>query len=52
MSINERSLIGCFPEVDLEYSDKLHELHNGYPPAPENLAVSSDMLSKFCLKNC
>ena len=35
-------------KVDLEYCDKLHELHNGYPLAPENLAVSSDMLSKYC----
>ena len=37
-------------EVDLEYSDKLHELHNDYPLAPEKLAVFSDMLSKHCKK--
>ena len=36
--------------VDLEYSDKLHELHNDYPLAPEKLAVFSDMLSKYCKK--
>ena len=24
-------------EVDLEYSDELHELHNDYPLAPEKL---------------
>ena len=46
MSINEKSPIGHFLEVDLEYSDRLHKLHNDYPLGPEKLAVSSDMLSK------
>ena len=50
MSINEKSPIGYFLKVDLKYSDKLHELHNDYPSAPEKLAVSSDMLSKYCKK--
>ena len=49
-SISEKSPIGYFLEVDLEYSDELHELHNDYPLAPEKLAVSSDMLSKYCNK--
>ena len=48
MSIKEKSPIGYFLEVDLEYSDKLHELHNDYPLAPEKLVVSSDMLSEYC----
>ena len=48
MSINEKSEIGCFLEVDFEYPNKLHELHNDYPLAPEKFAVSSDMLSKYC----
>ena len=47
-SINEKSSVGYFLEVDLEYPDELHELHNDYPLAPEKLAVSSDMLSKYC----
>ena len=42
--------MGYFIEVDLEYPDKLHELNNDYPLAPEKLAVSSDMLSKYCKK--
>ena len=50
MSFNEKSPIGYLLEVDLEYPDKLHELHNDYPLAPEKLAVSSDMLSKYCKK--
>ena len=47
-SISEKSEIGYFLEVDLEYPDELHELHNDYPLAPEKLAVFSDMLSKYC----
>ena len=51
-SISEKSPIGYFLEVDLEYSDELHELHNDYPLAPEKLAVSSDMFSKYCKNYC
>ena len=35
MSVSEKSLIWYFLEVDLEYSDKLHELHDDYPLAPD-----------------
>ena len=52
MSVSGKSLMGYFPEVDLEYSDELHELHNDYPLVPEKIAVSSDMLSNYCKKNC
>ena len=37
-----------FLEVNLEYPDNLHELHNDYPLAPVKLAVSNNMLSKYC----
>ena len=50
ITFSEKSLIGYFLKVDLEYSDELHELHNDYPLAPEKLAVSSDMLSNYCKK--
>ena len=50
MSINEKSSIGYFLQVELKYPDKLHELHNDYPLAPEKLAASSDMLSNYCKK--
>ena len=46
----KKSLIRYLLEVDLEYSDKLHELQNDYPLAPEALAVSSVMLSNYCKK--
>ena len=38
------SISRYFFEVDLKYPDKLHELHNDYPLAPEKLAVSSKKL--------
>ena len=53
MSISKKGLIAYFLEVDLKYTDELHELHelhNDYPLAAEKLAVSSDMLSKYCKK--
>ena len=49
-SINGKSSIGYFLEVDLEYPDGLHELHNDFPLAPKKCAVFSDMLSKYCKK--
>ena len=49
-SISEKSPIGYILEVDLEYPDKLHVLHNSYPLAPEKLAIPYDMLSDYCKK--
>ena len=48
MSINEESDVGYILEVDLKYSDELHELHNDYPLAPGKLIVTNDILSKYC----
>ena len=48
MSINEKSDVGYILEVDLKYPDKIHDLHNDYPLAPEKLAVTNDMLSNYC----
>ena len=45
-----KSPMGYFLEVDLEYPEALHELHNDFPLAPEKLTVSSDLLSKYCKK--
>ena len=46
-SINEKSEIGFFLDVDLEYPDELHNLHD-YPLAPEKPVATNDMLSKYC----
>ena len=48
--INDKSPIGYFLEIDLEYPDELYELHNDFPLAPKKLAVSNDMLSNYCKK--
>ena len=45
---NEKSDTWYFLEVDLEYPDELHALHNDYSLAPENLVIASDLLSKYC----
>ena len=37
----EKSPIGYFLEVDVEYPDDLHDLHNDFLLASEKLAVSS-----------
>ena len=50
MSINDKSPIEYFLEVDLDHPKELHGLHNEFPLAPEELTVSSDMLSKYCKK--
>ena len=39
----QQSMIGYFLEVELEYPDELHKLHNVYPLAPEKLSVSGDI---------
>ena len=48
ISFNEKRDVGYILEVDLKYPDKLHELHNDYPLAPEKLFVTNDMLSIYC----
>ena len=48
MLISDKSPIRYILEVDLEYPDELHKLHNDFPLAPEKAAVSNNMLSNYC----
>ena len=41
---------GQILEVDLEYPQELHNLHNDYPVVPEKIKVSNHMLSGYCKK--
>ena len=41
---------GLILEVDLEYPEELHDLHNDYPLAAEKIKVTKEMLSKYCKK--
>ena len=49
MSIDKKSDVWCSLEVDLEYPNQLHELHNDYPFAPEKL-TATNMLSAYSKK--
>ena len=46
----KKSPIGYILNVDLEYPDELHVLHNDYPLAPEKLVIPYDMLTDYCKK--
>ena len=46
----ENSDKGLILEVDLEYPQELHNLHNDFPLGPEKIKVAKDMLSDYCKK--
>ena len=39
---------GYILDVDLEYQEELHEMHNDYPLAVEKMKVTKEMLSPYC----
>jgi hypothetical protein len=49
LNVDDDAPTGYILEVDLEYPDHLHDLHNDYPLAPESVLITEDMLSPFCL---
>ena len=44
MNIKNNSSTGYVLEVDLEYPQELHDIHNDYPLARENIAMSKRMV--------
>ena len=47
-SISKKIPIGYILEINIEYPDELHVLHNDYPLAPEKLEISFEMFSDYC----
>ena len=47
---HEYSDKGVIVEVDLEYPEELHDLHNDYPCASEKICINDDILSDYCGK--
>ena len=50
MNIKNNSSTGYVLEVDLEYPQELHDIHNDYPLAPEKINIPKEWLSDYCLK--
>ena len=46
----DNSLHGYFLEVDLDYSENLHEEHSDLPMAPEKIIIKEELLSLYCLE--
>ena len=49
-NIDAKNKKGYLLEVDLEYPKELHDLHNDYPCAAEQIKVTQNMLSDYCQK--
>ena len=47
MNIEDEGDEGYIFEVDLQYPEELHDLHNDYPLAVEKLSISENMLSEY-----
>ena len=50
LNTKDNSLHHYFLEVDLDYSENLHDFHKDYPMAPEKIKIKDEMLSPYCLK--
>ena len=50
MRIKKDSSTGYVLEVDLEYPEKLHDIHNDYPLAPEKINIPKEWLSDYSLE--
>ena len=46
--VDDDSQTGYILEVDLDYPEHLHDMHNDYPLAPERKSIDDKMLSPYC----
>ena len=47
LNIGDNDLIGYILEVDLEYPEELHDMHDLYPLAPEKMIINKDEYSSY-----
>ena len=47
---SDNSLHGYFLKADLDYPEKLHDIHNDYSLAPEKIKIKEEMLSPYSLE--
>ena len=50
MQIKKDSSTGYIRQVDLEYPQELHDIHNDYPLAPEKISIRKEWLSDYSLE--
>ena len=50
VGIPTESETGYILDVDLDYPDHLHDDHNAYPCAPEQVTITRDMLSPYSME--
>ena len=50
MNIKSNSSTGYILQVDLEYPQELHDIHNDYPLAPEKIKIPKEWLSDYSLE--
>ena len=50
MNTKNNSSTGYALEVNLEYAQELHDIHNDYPLAPEKISIRKEWLSDYCLR--
>ena len=50
MNIKNNSSTGSVLQVDLEYQQELHDIHDDYPLVPEKINIPKEWLSDYCLQ--